>query len=371
MTRPRVRRKRTQELLHVPPASLQPQMHPLLLRAEGGVEIQCHMFAAADDSVVCGILHEPTRTAEVDDLPRNWPFECAEACDSAQLQCGHVFHAPALAVHFLVGDMRCPVCRDGVAQRMMLECVPEEIRPAYAAKVERARTEDLDPTEIDDLRRDIRHVLANLEVVFSVLGDASGAPPRTTARTRILWSADHLQSIELQVLSSSGQTTEFGVQRSFQRLVRGVVSRQLEHNSAGRVRFSLQHPLVPVTIASNEIIIADVWNGFFNTLQDNEAAAGNEQDATARCQPVPIQLYCAAVAGTNPVGIIKAEYHQASAAPVITTQLNTLMLVNIASYVRQVLESIRDAVEQHTSFDADVDFEVSGNAINGVVFPVV
>jgi hypothetical protein len=56
------------------------------------------------------------------------------------------------------------------------------------------------------------------------------------------------------------------------------------------------------------------------------------------------------------------------AAPQLTAELNTLMLVNIAAYVRQVLESIRDAVELHTGFDPHTSDEITAQAINGLRF---
>jgi hypothetical protein len=44
------------------------------------------------------------------------------------------------------------------------------------------------------------------------------------------------------------------------------------------------------------------------------------------------------------------------------------MLVNIAAYVRQVLESIRDAVEAHNGFDAHMEVEITAQAVNGLQF---
>ena len=84
--------------------------------------------------MVCGIMHEPTRTVEVDNLPCAWPLPAGGQRDSAKLACGQVFHPPALALHFLVSDMHCPVCRTGPAERMDIESVPAQIRPAYAEK---------------------------------------------------------------------------------------------------------------------------------------------------------------------------------------------------------------------------------------------
>jgi hypothetical protein len=331
-------------------------------RAVGGGELACQLFCSANESTTCSIMHEATHCVEIDDLPREWPSASSDTtCNSAKLPCAHVFHPAALALHFLVSDMRCPVCRTGLAERMDIESVPAPIRSAFANKMESVRRASLDPDARAELRSDILHVLSNLEVVFSVLGENGEAKPLATARTRIIFQQAHIDAIEQQVLQSNGQSSDFEVHRSFQRLLRGVVARQLQHNAAGRVRFSLTHPLVPVTIASQEFTIAAVWESFFNVVAEH-------RPNVCPCPPEPVHLYCAAVAGTDPVGSIKAQYHDPAAPPKLTAELNTLMLVNIAAYVRTVLESIREAVQNHTTFDSYSVVEVSADAINGVVF---
>ena len=112
--------------------------------------IVCKLFKAVDDSHTCGIMHEATNAVEVPDLPSTWPLEpskhkCAdeEAANTAELECGHVFHPVALAFHFLVSDMRCPVCRTGHTELMDLASVPLSIRPAFAAKIETSRQAQL------------------------------------------------------------------------------------------------------------------------------------------------------------------------------------------------------------------------------------
>ena len=386
---------------------------PAIENAATGEELLCELFAAADDSVDCSIMHEPTRGVEVDDLPSKWPVGGCEA-NSAQLVCGHVFHPAALALSFLVGDMRCPVCRAGPLGRMLLESVPAAIRPAYAAKIERVASAAHTPEEIEQLRADITHVLANLEVGLLVLG-ADNEATRASARTRVVFQPGDVDAIEQQVLraQAGGAGTQgagtlastlastltresastFGMHRSFQRLARAVVGRQVCHNAAGRVRFALVHPLVPVPISSRDMSVAEAWHEFFNAPgadsegADSESAAsepgaGGEPGGPSEpggpgepseprppdAQPRPIPLFCAAVASTHPVGFVHAHFAGAAAAPELTTELNTLMLVNIAAYVRQVLESIRDAVETHTDFDAPMEVEITAQAVNGLQF---
>lgn len=349
-------------------------------RSVAGEELRCELFAATDDSVACGIMHEPTRAVEVDDLPAKWPAGAC-ACDSAQLACGHVFHPVAIALHFLVSDMRCPVCRTGPAGPMAMDSVPPPMREAYAAKLDRVRSEAQSPEDLAQLRADIEHVLSHLELGFVLLGADSTAAPRAMTRTRVVFEPGDVDAIEQQVLQSTGSAAQdahtlsgasastFNVHRSFQRLARAIVARQLERNAAGGVRFVLAHPLVPVPICSRDMTVDEAWHGFFNApVRADVCDAGGDAPRLDVCQPRPVPLFCAAVAGAHPVGYLKAHFADASAAPHMTAELNTLMLVNIATYVRQVLESIRDAVELHTGFDAHTSVEITAEAINGLRF---
>ncbi len=70
--KPRARRKsRRAEAL--PDSTSIPVRHTETWRAVTGEELRCELYAAADDSVDCGIMHEPTRAVEVEDLPSKWP----------------------------------------------------------------------------------------------------------------------------------------------------------------------------------------------------------------------------------------------------------------------------------------------------------
>jgi hypothetical protein len=137
----------------------------------------------------------------------------------------------------------------------------------------------------------------------------------------------------------------FGMHRSFQSLARAVVGRQVCHNAAGRVRFALVHPLVPVPISSRDMSVAEAWHEFFNAPApapgaDSEPGPPAEPGAASEpvgepggpsepselrapdAQPRPIPLFCAAVAGTHPVGFVHAHFADAAAAPELTAELN-------------------------------------------------
>ena len=363
-TKSRARRKSRKITPSIP--STAPARHVETWSTVSGEPLQCELFATEDHSVMCAIMHECTASVEVQDLPASWPLPDGGA-NTAQLVCGHVFHPAALALHFLVSDMRCPVCRAGHPERMDLTSVPEHLRTAYAAKSQQMLSAALLP-DTDNLQEDIVDVLAHMEVIFSVLGDNSSLPDRAAVRTRVVFDEalvvqEILQRMHLQAeheFSPSDFCSEALVHRSFQRLVRSLVGRQHASNPSSRVRFALVHPLVPVTIASEDMPVAEACDLFFNCTQDGLT---HEQLGAHS-----IPLYCAAVAGTSPVGVLKAEFLDNLATPRLSLNVNTLMLVNIAGYVREVLQSIREALEQHSSFDSAPTLEFTTHAINGVVF---
>ena len=70
--RPRARRK-SRRVDALPPSPCVPFRHTETWRAVTGEELRCELYTAADDSVDCGIMHEPTRAVEVEDLPSKWP----------------------------------------------------------------------------------------------------------------------------------------------------------------------------------------------------------------------------------------------------------------------------------------------------------
>jgi hypothetical protein len=359
---PAQKRTRCRKSRKVTPIIAAPARHVETWSTVSGEPMLCELFATEDNSVVCGIMHEPTRSAQVPDLPDSWPLPHGTA-NSAQLVCRHVFHPAALALHFLVSDMRCPVCRAGHPQRMDIASVPEDLRSAYAEKSKLIDSTALQPVDDDIQRQDIVEVLAHMEIVFSVLGENNSLPDRAAVRTRVVFEAGHvhaiLQHMHLSAtLAQSDFSSELSVHRSFQRLVRSLVARQHASNPSTRVRFALVHPLVPVTIASEEMPVAEAWDKFFNCTEDDL------QPPADRTMP----MYCAAVAGPSPVGVLKAEFLDNIATPRLSLNVNTLMLVNIACYVREVLHSIGEALEQHTSFDSAPVLEFTTHAINGVVF---
>ena len=97
----------------------------------GDYEVICQLISIQDRSIECPIMQEPTSLCSIDNLSTSWTIKKNghenSTANTAKLPCSHTFYAPALAVHFLSMDMRCPVCRAGSPERMNLCCVPEDL----------------------------------------------------------------------------------------------------------------------------------------------------------------------------------------------------------------------------------------------------
>jgi hypothetical protein len=162
------KRPKSSKVRRVHDAALAAEWAQELWSKDESYRVQCTFSASTTHE--CGIMQEPTHLVELDDLPQAWPRETCgapggvsnihdrpaaqDACaNTAHLPCGHVFHACSLALHFLVQDMRCPICRIGRETRMSLACVPVSIRGFYASKLEALDTAEaaVDPMEILDV----------------------------------------------------------------------------------------------------------------------------------------------------------------------------------------------------------------------------
>jgi hypothetical protein len=72
------------------------------------------------------MFHVPITDVTIDGLATDAIPADATA---AELVCGHVFHAPALALHFLTNNMRCPVCRRGHADKAQISSFAPALQP--------------------------------------------------------------------------------------------------------------------------------------------------------------------------------------------------------------------------------------------------
>jgi hypothetical protein len=99
---------------------------------------------AADpfDTDTCPIWQE--RFQDVDlDIAKGQPFlkKQPELC-VATLSCGHRFSALGIMYHFVLLDMRCPLCRDGVNKRARVRSIPHVFRGCMTSKLRSMRAEE-------------------------------------------------------------------------------------------------------------------------------------------------------------------------------------------------------------------------------------
>lgn len=82
--------------------------------------------------MVCGISHDKITEVDTDGLPASL-FD-SHVNNALVLPCTHIFHASLLSLHFLVNDMRCPVCRTGSTNKMSIICLPEHVQSDFTRK---------------------------------------------------------------------------------------------------------------------------------------------------------------------------------------------------------------------------------------------
>jgi hypothetical protein len=107
--------------------------------------IQCHIFNA-DNHTMCAISHENINRVDTEQLPSTW--EHFGVKNAVKLPCGHTFHVSVISFHFIVNDMRCPICRLGSLEKMSLECIPIDIREIFTRRLSAMESvEDADDIE--------------------------------------------------------------------------------------------------------------------------------------------------------------------------------------------------------------------------------
>jgi len=97
--------------------------------ADGGPALEC----AVGNGGWCAILQTGIDDAQLPGVPAAWPL-AGVLCRRVTLPCAHTFHISALALHFCVSDMRCPVCREGPRARLCLSSIPRAIRHQFRSE---------------------------------------------------------------------------------------------------------------------------------------------------------------------------------------------------------------------------------------------
>lgn len=180
-----------------------------------------------DGSVECNIFHIASSQVEIDGAPAAWE---TDACnyDCIELPCQHKFNACALALHFLANYMTCPLCRHGVEARMLLTCVPENIKRLYEKHITQDEPGGLLEFEPDIFLRDLR-----LRADFMVCcTDAEQVLSLTTPCIAV---------------HDSDTQSSFRTHQSFRRHFNHI----LKTGRPKACRFSLLHPLIFISLSSD------------------------------------------------------------------------------------------------------------------------
>jgi hypothetical protein len=98
--------------------------------------------ADAGDTDTCPIWQERFKDVELE-IAKGKPFlkKQPEIC-VATLQCGHRFSALGIMYHFVLLDMRCPLCRDGVKKRARVSSIPCAFRECMKFKLKSIREDE-------------------------------------------------------------------------------------------------------------------------------------------------------------------------------------------------------------------------------------
>ena len=194
----------------------------------------------------CGIFHLDIPDVEVDGVGPVWLED--KPYNAAELPCGHVFHACALAVHCLANDMRCPVCRAGLPDKAQVSGFAPAMQPALLAKklALHSAGDDADndavnvDLDVDAIARELRFE------IYMHWAPATGQGRRAHRAHRDLY-ADNVARLETPLsLTEDARLAEhldnYTTHRSFQRRFNGFF-RSMQPSGNSRC-LGISHPLL-------------------------------------------------------------------------------------------------------------------------------
>ena len=239
-----------------------------------------HWRSEADDDVpvllrhsradeVCAMFHTPIPEVLVDGVGTFWTEHVHDASDAdtandahtaAQLPCGHVFNACALATHFCTNDMRCPVCRRGPALPARLESMAVPMQPAL-----RKRRDDIivATTIADDDAFVFHEPTLDRDFVFTARLH-SAVPRDAVARCVVIQTPVRLNNAphaphdphDLHDQPLQEHLDAYSTHRSFQRLFNLHLREATARENC--VVFSIAHPLLPDGLRSAALSARDL-----------------------------------------------------------------------------------------------------------------
>lgn len=238
-------------------------------------EVACSLLLS--DQHVCSIMQEDTSTVNLLNLPCDWHIQDTIA-NTLILPCQHVFHPTAIAQHFTYQHMRCPVCRVGSDETMLLEKseVPDSVKDALKTNVARMNTEDRDEEDRDTIIEydpgiDVDSVRNMLSIHVEINLGSSHTVMILSSRLLPTIHANEATFFEV-----------FNVHRSFQRQLFSNARRFVEVDGA-TVRLSMRHPVILHPICSVPVSVRQFVSAS-SVLDMKAQTTGNETLAQGHVQ---------------------------------------------------------------------------------------
>ena len=119
------------------------------LRANGSCMRVVLQAAAADEE--CPLSLTTMCTDQLDFAPGLTFSRAFPDLRKMTLPCGHSFGAMTLLYHFACNHMRCPMCRHGTDNRLLVASIPTHCRRIFSARIKAVDREARAQQELDDL----------------------------------------------------------------------------------------------------------------------------------------------------------------------------------------------------------------------------
>jgi len=230
-----------------------PDSRVLTLHGPAG-SVECRLLADGQCGVFstkCAALARDAQT--LDGLPGSWVLD-REAYTTAELPCRHSFHVSVLALHFLVNDMRCPLCREGPGGAMHMSSIPLDVRAAVQLRLQRVQERSLPPddgvveVEVVIDGRDLRGLEESLRLVVEIRHRA----PDNTRHMFYICGPVYVPALRRHFISDmfSESCYDLTLQRTFVRHVMSRIRGLTQQAGQCSLQFSLQHPLFEQPVAT-------------------------------------------------------------------------------------------------------------------------